>query len=449
MNPGWKKHIKEENLRRVSEDMNARELINALHRGAYDGAFQTLYPGRWKGQRERYLHIAEEFVHRFGEGGSVGLFSAPGRSEIGGNHTDHQQGRVLAAAVTLDAVAVASRNDRNVIHIFSEGHGEERINLEKLEIVPQESGTTAALIRGIAARFYELDLRFGGFDAYVSSEVLPGSGLSSSAAYEVLVGTILNGLYNGGKAEPVLLAKVGQFAENVYFGKPCGLMDQCASAVGDFCLMDFADPVSPVVESIPCTPADYGYALCLIDAGGSHADLTDEYAAIPREMCAVAKRLGQDVLGKTSEADFSRAIGRLRGEVSDRALLRAMHFYGENQRVLDQAEALKRGDFQAFLKLVRASGRSSMDLLQNIYPSGKAEERSLSLALAVCARELESDGAWRVHGGGFAGTVQAFVPLARLEEFKARVEAVFGPGSCHDLAVRPAGGIQMRAEDGV
>ena len=245
---------------------------------------------------------------------------------------------------------------------------------------------------------------------------------------------------------PVLIAKVGQFAENVYFGKPSGLMDQCASAVGDFCLIDFADPGTPVVESISCRPADYGYALCLIDAGGSHADLTDEYAAIPQEMCAVAKCLGQDVLGRTSEAEFYARLGELRGKVSDRALLRAMHFYGDNQRVLRQAAALKEGDFQCFLALVRESGRSSMDLLQNIYPAHKAEERSVSLALALCARLLERDGAWRVHGGGFAGTVQAFVPVAGLERFRKEIEKVFGAGACHVLAVRPVGGVPVEAE---
>lgn len=423
--------------------MNVQELKAALHAGNYDKTFGALYPGRTEGQRERYLHIAEEFGARFGEQRPVGLYSAPGRSEIGGNHTDHQQGRVLCAAVTLDAVAVASRNDQNVIRICSEGHGEERINLEKLEIVPAEAGTSAALIRGIAARFYELDFRFGGFDAYVSSDVLPGSGLSSSAAYEVLVGTILSHLYNNGRVPPVVLAKVGQFAENTYFGKPCGLMDQCASAVGDFCAMDFSDPGSPVVEAIPCTPKSYGYALCLVDAGGSHADLTGDYAAIPEEMCAVAKQLGADVLGKTCEADFYARLGELRGKAADRALLRAMHFYGENSRVLDQADALRRGDFRAFLELVRASGRSSMDLLQNIYPSGKPEERSVSLALALCERLLEHDGAWRVHGGGFAGTVQAFVPLGELEEFQGRMESVFGAGTCHVLSVRHAGGVEV------
>ncbi len=426
--------------------MDIQELKAALKAGKYDATFRKLYPGRWEPQQARYLRIAEEFGKRFGEERAVELFSAPGRSEIGGNHTDHQQGRVLAAAVTLDAVAVAAKNDQNVICIYSEGHGEERISLEKLDIVPQEQGTTAALIRGIAARFYELDLRFGGFDAYVSSDVLPGSGLSSSAAYEVLVGTILSGLYNGGKVPQVLVAKVGQFAENAYFGKPCGLMDQCASAVGDFCFIDFADPGTPVVEAIPCMPSEYGYALCLIDAGGSHADLTDEYAAIPAEMKSVAKLLGQPVLGKTSEAEFYARMGELRGKVSDRALLRAMHFYGDDQRVLDQADALRKKDFQRFLTLVKESGRSSMDLLQNIYPSGDPGERSVSLALALCARLLKEDGAWRVHGGGFAGTGQAFVPLAQLEDFRAQMEAIFGKGTCHDLSVRPAGGIQVLPE---
>lgn len=421
--------------------MNVQELKDALGRGDYDKTLAWLYPGRSGGQRARYLRIAAEFGTRFGENRPVILCSAPGRSEIGGNHTDHQQGRVVAAAVTLDAVAVAAPNDQNVIRIYSEGHGEDRVNLERVEIVAAEEGTTAALIRGIAARFYALSLRFGGFDAYVSSDVLTGSGLSSSAAYEVLVGTILANLYNGGRVPPVVLAKVGQFAENVYFGKPCGLMDQCASAVGGFSTIDFLNPGNPVVESIACDPAQYGYALCLVDAGGSHANLTLEYAAIPAEMKSVAALLGQDVLGKTQETDFYEQLGHLRGQVSDRALLRAMHFYGENRRALEEAEALKAGDFAAFLALVRASGQASMDLLQNVYPAGDPAERSVSLALAVCARFLQCDGAWRVHGGGFAGTVQAFVPLPRLEAFRAMAEQVFGPGTCHDLSVRPVGGI--------
>ena len=426
--------------------MNVLELKQALERGDYDETFAWLYPGKLEGQRERYLHIADEFGTRFGENRPVVLCSAPGRSEIGGNHTDHQQGRVVAAAVTLDAVAVASPNDQNVIRIFSEGHGEERVNLEKLEIVPAEMGTSASLSRGIAARFYELSLRFGGFDAYVSSTVLAGSGLSSSAAYEVLVGVILAHLYNGGRVPPVVLAKVGQFAENVYFGKPCGLLDQCASAVGGFAAMDFLNPGNPMVESISCDPAKEGYALCLVDAGGSHANLTPEYAAIPEEMRSVAKLLGEDVLGKTSEADFYAKIGELRSKVSDRALLRAMHFYGENRRALEQAEALKAGEFQRFLKLVRESGESSKDLLQNVYPSGDVGERSVSLALGLCARLLGKDGAWRVHGGGFAGTVQAFVPLHQLEEFRTAMENVFGAGTCHDLSVRPTGGILVESK---
>lgn len=432
-------------LRGVEEDMKIQELRAALERGDYDKTFAWLYPGKLEGQKERYLHIVGEFGKRFGDSRPVVLCSAPGRSEIGGNHTDHQQGKVVAVAVTLDAVAVAAPNDQNVIRIFSEGHGEDRVNLERLEIVPGEAGTSAALIRGIAARFYELALRFGGFDAYVSSNVLAGSGLSSSAAYEVLVGIILAHLYNGGRVPPVVLAKVGQFAENVYFGKPCGLLDQCASAVGGFAAMDFHNPGNPVVESISCDPAREGYALCLVDAGGSHANLTHEYAAIPEEMRSVAKLLGGDVLGKTVEADFYAKLGELRGKVSDRALLRAMHFYGENRRALEQAEALKAGDFRRFLELVRASGQSSRDLLQNVYPTCDNAERSVSLALALCARLLEKDGAWRVHGGGFAGTVQAFVPLRQLEEFRVAMENVFGPGTCHDLSVRPAGGILVTA----
>ena len=420
--------------------MNVQELKAALHAGAYDKTFQRLYPGCWEGQRKRYLHIAEKFGERFGGERPVELYSAPGRSEIGGNHTDHQQGRVLAAAVTLDAVAVCAKNDRNVIRIYSEGHGEERINLEKLEIVPAENGTTAALIRGIAARLYELDLRFGGFDAYVSSDVLPGSGLSSSAAYEVLVGNILNHFCCGGALDPIQIAKIGQYAENVYFGKPCGLMDQMGSSVGGAVAIDFANPSAPLVKKVEYDFTRSGHALCIVDTGSSHGDLTDDYADITREMGAVAAHFNKRFLREVPEADFRAAIPSLRVRCGDRAVLRAIHYYEDDRRAVQEGEALERGDFARFLELVNASGLSSAVHLQNTWSISDPSQQAIPLALAAGQELLEGTGAIRVHGGGFAGTIQAFVPNDRLEAFRSGMEALLGRGKCHILHIRPQGG---------
>ena len=420
--------------------MNVQELKAALHAGAYDKTFQRLYPGCWEGQRKRYLHIAEEFGERFGGDRPIELYSAPGRSEIGGNHTDHQQGRVLAAAVTLDAVAICAKNDRNVIRIYSEGHGEERINLEKLEIVPAENGTTAALIRGIVARLYELDLRFGGFDAYVSSDVLPGSGLSSSAAYEVLVGNILNHFCCGGALDPIQIAKIGQYAENVYFGKPCGLMDQMGSSVGGAVAIDFADPSAPLVKKVKYDFTRSGHALCIVDTGSSHGDLTDDYADITREMGAVAAHFNKRFLRDVPEADFRAAIPSLRVRCGDRAVLRAIHYYEDDRRAVQEGEALERGDFARFLELVNASGLSSAVHLQNTWSISDPSQQAIPLALAAGQELLEGTGAIRVHGGGFAGTIQAFVPNDRLEAFRSGMEALLGRGKCHILHIRPQGG---------
>ncbi|MDR0951372.1 MAG: galactokinase [Oscillospiraceae bacterium] len=397
-----------------------------------------LYPDA-QAARTRYLRITDSFEAQYGQRENALLFSVPGRIEVSGNHTDHQRGHVLAAAVTLDAVAVASANDENTIRVYSEGFGEIKVSLDNLNPLAAESGSSAALIRGITARFREMGYKVGGLDAYVSSDVLPGSGMSSSAAFEVLVGAIINGLYNAENIDPVTLAQIGQYAENVYFGKPSGLMDQCACAVGGFCAIDFTNPDAPVVESVPCEIGSFGYTLCLIDAGGSHANLTDEYAAIPAEMRSVAAYFGKDVLSQVSRAEFEAALcGGLRGSVSDRAILRALHFFNEDFRAVEQAKALRVGDFDAFLRGVRESGRSSMNLLQNVYPSGNINERSLSLAFAVCEDILGDSGAWRMNGGGFAGTVLVFVPTDRLESFREKTEGVFGFGACHVLQIRPS-----------
>ena len=369
-------------------------------------------------------------------------FSAPGRTEIGGNHTDHQRGRVLAAAVNLDTVAAVRINGTDLIRIQSAGYPMCTINVTDLAVKPEEVNSTPALVRGIAARFVQLGCQIGGFDAYVESTVLPGSGLSSSAAYEVLIGTILNHLFFGGKATQPEVAMIGQWAENVYFGKPCGLMDEMASAVGSMVTIDFLDKDNPVIEPIDFDFAACGHALCIIDSRASHADLTDEYAAITQELKAVCAQFGKEVLTQIDEAEFMAAIPQLRRSCGDRAVLRALHFYKENARVPKQVQALKNGDFDTFLNLVKESGRSSWMYLQNVSPAGYKEKQDVAIALNLCEYYLNGRGAYRVHGGGFAGTVQAFVPLDILEQFRAGLDAVLGEGACHVLSIRPQGGVR-------
>ena len=372
------------------------------------------------------------------------IFSAPGRTEIGGNHTDHQHGCVLAAAVNLETVADVTLNGTDSICVQSEGYAPVTIDLHDLHVQEAEKNTTAALIRGVAAAFADRGAKIEGFDAKVRSTVLPGSGLSSSAAFEVLIGTILNALFFENKLSPVEIAQIGQYAENVYFGKPCGLMDQTASSVGGMVFIDFADPAAPVVERIDFDLHKAGYALCIIDSGADHADLTDEYAAIPGEIQAVCKLLGKDVLRQIPEADFFAAIPALRGKVTDRALLRCVHFYQENKRAVLLKDALKTGNIDTFLSLIKQSGQSSWMYLQNITPTGAVAHQEVAIALAICDTLLAGKGAFRVHGGGFAGTVQAFVPLSMLDTFKTGIEAVLGAGSCHVLDIRPEGGIQVQ-----
>ncbi|MDD2457380.1 MAG: galactokinase family protein [Eubacteriales bacterium] len=369
------------------------------------------------------------------------LFSAPGRTEIGGNHTDHQHGHVLAASVNLDVIAAARKNGTRTIRIQSEGFPIDVIDLDDLTVQDAEKNTSAALIRGVAARFAQLGYPVAGFDAYTSSNVLKGSGLSSSAAFEVLVGNILNTLFASGEVSPVAIAQIGQYAENVYYGKPCGLMDQMASSVGGIIAIDFGDPALPVVEPVSFDFAHSGLALCIIDSGADHGDLTDEYAAIPAEMKAVAACFGKNHLREVPETDFLRTLAEVRGKTGDRAVLRALHFFADDQRVALQASALKANDVERFKSLIIESGRSSSDNLQNVFATGSTREQSVALVLALCERLLAPvGGAWRVHGGGFAGTVQAFVPLAEVDAFKPAIEAVFGLGSCHVLSIRPVGG---------
>ena len=372
------------------------------------------------------------------------VFSAPGRTEISGNHTDHQCGCVLAAAVNLETVADVRLNGTNNIWVQSEGYPTIKVNLDDLSVHEEEKNTTAALIRGVASSFVQRGAKLKGFDAVVNSTVLPGSGLSSSAAFEVLFGTILNELFFDKKLTAVEIAQIGQYAENVYFGKPCGLMDQMASSVGGLVYIDFENPENPVIEKINFDLAKAGYALCIIDSGADHADLTDEYAAIPYELKEVCDFFGKEVLRQIPEEDFLAALPNLRNHVSDRAILRAIHVYQENKRVKVQAAALRNEDLYAFFHLVRQSGHSSWMYLQNIYPSGSIMKQEVALALALCDTLLQGKGAYRVHGGGFAGTVQAFVPFDLLPKFKEGIENVLGEGKCHVLNIRNDGGIRIK-----
>lgn len=374
-------------------------------------------------------------------------FSAPGRTEIGGNHTDHQRGRVLAAAVNLDTRAAVRVNGTNTIRILSEGYPLCTVSLDCLTPQPSEINTTPALVRGVAARFRELGCPVSGFDAYCTSTVLPGSGLSSSAAYEVLIGTILNGLFFAGRVSQPEIAQIGQYAENVFFGKPCGLMDQTASAVGNLVTIDFFDKTHPVITPVNFDFAACGHALCIIDSRASHADLTDEYAAIPGELKAVCAYFGKEVLSQIPEDAFYAAIPALRRECGDRAVLRSMHFYAENARVPQQVEALQSGDFDRFLSLIQESGNSSWMYLQNVTPAGRTDRQEVAVALGLCRHYLHGRGASRVHGGGFAGTVQAFVPFDLLDGFRAGIDAALGQGACHVLSIRPQGGVEMIPEE--
>ena len=368
-------------------------------------------------------------------------FSAPGRTEIGGNHTDHQHGCVLAAAVNLETLADVSLNASDTIWVYSEGYPAFGVDLTDLSVHEEEKNTTAALVRGVAAAFARRGAKLQGFDMAVTSTVLPGSGLSSSAAFEVLVGTILNELFFDRKLSAIEIAQIGQYAENVYFGKPCGLMDQMASSVGGMVYIDFADPENPIVEKIDFDFQKEGYDLCIIDSGADHADLTDEYAAITRDLKELCAFFGKEYLRQIPEAEFMAALPTLRGKVSDRAILRAMHVYRENERVAAQCDALKTNDINSFLRLVTESGHSSWMYMQNINPAGAVQKQPVAFALALCDSLLRGKGAYRVHGGGFAGTVQAFVPHRMLDGFKEAVEADLGKGSCHVLNVRPYGGI--------
>ncbi len=363
-------------------------------------------------------------------------FSAPGRTEIGGNHTDHQHGCVIAAAVDMTTTAEVTLNGTNVIRVDSEGYRPVEIDLGDLNAKESERNTTAALIHGVAAAFAQRGYKLAGFDAKVKSTVLPGSGLSSSAAFEVLIGRILNGLFADNVISDIEIAQIGQYAENVYYGKPSGLMDQMASSVGGLVFIDFNDPKTPIVEKVDYDFAHSGYTLCTIDSGADHADLTDEYAAMPIEMKKVAKFFGKEVLREVDEQEFYAKIAEIRKETGDRAVLRAIHFFNENRRVQMQVRALKNDNFDAFLHYVNESGLASWTLLQNVLPLGAVQHQDMALTIALCQQLLDGHGAVHVHGGGFAGTDLAFVPNNRFEQFKDKIDAAIGVNAVHKLIIQ-------------
>lgn len=427
--------------------MSAMEQVKQkLMTGEFDAALKSVYvyDNVLPEQRARYAKVMDDFVAQYGDDSrSVGLYTAPGRTEICGNHTDHNHGKVLAASVNLDAIAAAAPNGEHTVRVKSAGFDIDIVDINDLNVHQDEMGHSAALIRGICARFVQLGYKIGGFDATTASRVLSGSGLSSSAAFEVLICTILNHMFNDGKIDSVEIAKISQYAENVYFFKPCGLLDQTACSVGGFVEIDFANPEKPVIEKIDFDFAACNHALCIVDTGGSHSNLTEDYAAVRSEMEAVAGEFGRKVLNEVPEQEFFDAIPRLREKLGERAVLRAMHFYAENDRVDSDAVALKAGDFEQFKRNVIESGYSSYMYNQNVYTPKAPTEQPVSLGLAISEKLLKGKGAWRVHGGGFAGTIQAFVPMEMLDAYTTEMKKVFGENACYVLNIRPVGGAKI------
>ncbi|HOP10444.1 MAG TPA: galactokinase family protein [Oscillospiraceae bacterium] len=421
--------------------LKTKKILEIIRAGGLDTTFAFLYGSSERDflpQRERYQTLLEEFMHRYGDRDAI-LVSAPGRVEIGGNHTDHQHGCVLAAAIQLDVIAVVSPNADLTIRLKSRGFSEDRLTLDSLDPRKNEKNTSIALIRGVAAGIKDLGGHIGGFDACTTSDVLKGSGISSSAAFEVLVAAIFNQLYNDGIISHTDEAKIGQFAENVYFGKPSGLMDQMASATGGFVGIDFKDPKNPVITPIEFDFSKTGYTLCIVDTGGSHADLTNEYAAIRQEMCAVAACFGKDYLREVDEEQFIADIPAIRKQCGDRAVLRALHFFADTKRAEEEKEALQKGDFEAFLRLVNESGRSSFMYNQNAYAISDPAFQGISVGLALTERFLNGIGACRLQGGGFGGTIQVFLPTGMLADYKREIEKIFGEGSCKAMRIRSDG----------
>ena len=423
--------------------MKAIELKKLINEGALT-KYSALY-NDVEGQKGRFLSLIDKFTELYGEGRDIFIFSTPGRSEIIGNHTDHNRGKVLAGAITRDIIAVAAKNDDGVIRFKSEGYDENVISLSDISNPAAfENFTSSALVAGMAQGFCERGYEIGGFDAYSVTEVLKGSGISSSAAFEVMVGNILNHLYAGGEVDNKEIAKIAQYSENVFFGKPSGLMDQMACAVGGFVYIDFECRENPEVTPLNFSLSDHGYALCIVNTGGNHADLNDDYASVPEEMRAVARALGREVLCGVTECELVGKIPELRESVGDRAVLRALHFIRENERVMTARRALESSDVDAFLSAILGSGRSSFEYLQNVYTTINVREQGLSLALALTDGYLAGKGcAFRVHGGGFAGTVQVFVKRELLDGYVKYIESVFGEGSAMVLNIRPEGAVRL------
>lgn len=423
---------------------NVKKLKEALKEGKYNQLLKDIYVDEsvLAYQQERYIKALESFEKIYGEK-EVEIYSAPGRSEVGGNHTDHQYGKVLATSINLDAIAIVAPKDEAVIDLKSEGYDRIQVDLDHLDKNDVKEGSSESLIAGVAFKLKEEGYKIGGFEAYVTSDVLNGAGMSSSAAFEVLIGNILSGLYNDMKISPVFLAQAGQFAENEFFGKPCGLMDQMASSVGGLINIDFEDPKNPKIKKVEVDFEEYGHSLCIVDTKGSHADLTDDYAAIPEEMKEVAGFFDKAVLREVDKDDFYLNLPKIREILGDRAVLRAMHLFEENKRVDEQVKALEDGDFETFKKLIKESGNSSFKYLQNVYSNHDLNNQSVSIGLAMSDISLGDRGVSRVHGGGFAGTIQAFVPNDIVGMYKKNMERVFGEGACHVLKVRPYGGMKV------
>ncbi len=425
--------------------MNQKDTIRALQEGNYDTTLSRMYAcpvEALEPYRQRFINAINAFAAEFGEDKDIALFSAPGRTELCGNHTDHQGGHVLAGSVNLDIIAVASKRTDGQIRLKSEDYAMNEVDLADLYPQPGEINSSSALLRGIAAKFTHMGYLVTGFDAYTTSNVLRGSGISSSAAFEVLVGNICNSFFAGGAVTPIQIAQIGQYAENTYFGKPCGLMDQMACSIGGVIAIDFHDNEPQVIRT-DVDLAKEGFALCILDSGADHTDLTDAYAAIPAEMNAVAHVLGKEHLSQVDKKEFGAALPELRIQCGDRAVLRAMHYFAENERAQRALRSLQNGYFKQYLREISSSGHSSFMYLQNVSLYDDPRHMEVALTIALCKDLLGGRGGARVHGGGFAGTVQAYVPLDMLEDFRAQTEAVLGKGYCHVLQIRSIGGIQL------
>lgn len=423
---------------------NTKNIIQQLHNGHYDKRLLDIYIDAEKisYQRARYKKAIQSYENCFGES-DVEIYSAPGRSEIGGNHTDHQHGEVLAASINKDAIAIVTPLAEPIVKVISDGYDMLSLNLNDLSAREEEKESTLALLKGVLAGIKQHGFEIGGFQAYITSDVLIGAGLSSSAAYETLIGTVLSGIYNNMEISPIKIAVIGQYAENVYFGKPCGLMDQMASSVGNLVHIDFADPDTPKVENVDFDFNHYGYSLCITDTKGSHADLTADYAAIPEEMKKVAEFFGKKVLREINREQFLDRVTQVREVAGDRAVLRTLHYLCENERVKKEVAALNQGNIKTFFELVKESGDSSFKYLQNVYSNHDVQHQNVSVALALSEQFLGENGVCRIHGGGFAGTIQAFVKNEAVAHYQGAMDAVFGEGACSVLKIRKYGGMRV------